>query len=186
MLDEQNNATSYLDLEDEDIAVTNILEKYKLSNQHDSSFLFDIDDDYKQLMQYIAKLYIKNETLPAEISHELNNNINFRKFLIKAIKQKLQNIFFDKRTVVFKEIVVIINLLSFGKDYKIFENYISYNTDNLSELFRDYETKLEENKNNDEHFEILFSHYTLLIETVNVLCKVNSTDVQRKKYKCNT
>ncbi|PHO12869.1 hypothetical protein CPG38_05090 [Malaciobacter marinus] len=181
MLDEQNNATSYLDLEDEDIAVTNILEKYKLSNQHDSSFLFDIDDDYKQLMQYIAKLYIKNETLPAEISHELNNNINFRKFLIKAIKQKLQNIFFDKRTVVFKEIVIIINLLSFGKDYKIFENYISYNINNLSELFRDYEAKLEENKDNKEQFEVLFSHYTLLIETVNVLCKVNSTDVQRKK-----
>lgn len=181
MLDKHSNATSYLDLEDEDIAVTNILNKYKLSNQENNSFLFNIDDDYKLLMNYICELYIKDEKLPADIYEQLNYNINFRKFLIKALKQKLDNIFFDKKTVVFKEIVTIINLLSFGENYKIFENYISYNTENLSSLFRDYETKLEEFQDKTTHFELLFSHYTLLIETVNVLCKVNSNDVQRKR-----
>lgn len=97
MLDKHSNATSYLDLEDEDIAVTNILNKYKLSNQENNSFLFNIDDDYKLLMNYICELYIKDEKLPADIYEQLNYNINFRKFLIKALKQKLDNIFFDKK-----------------------------------------------------------------------------------------
>ncbi|RXI45037.1 hypothetical protein CRU99_04440, partial [Malaciobacter mytili] len=179
MLDDYN-ATAYLDLEEEDIAVTNIITKYKISSKN-NSFLFDVEDDYKSLINYIGELFIKNQTLPDDIKNQLLHNINFRSFLIKNIIIKIDNIFFDKKTIVFKEIVTIINLLSFGKNFNIFENYISYNLDNLSSLFREYEEKLEKNQNIKEEFELLFAHYTLLIEIINVLCKINSSDVQRKK-----
>lgn len=180
MLHEIKSATSYLDIEDEDIAVSNILNKYELNSENDS-FLFSIENDYKTLINYIGSLYIKDEPLPADINNELNNNINFRKYLIDNIKLKIDNIFYDKETLVLKEIVTIVNLLSFGKNYKIFVNYIDYNLDNLSSLFRDYENKLEESKDNEEQFELIFEHYTLLIETINVLCKINSNEVERKK-----
>ncbi|AXX91803.1 hypothetical protein CPU12_11410 [Malaciobacter molluscorum LMG 25693] len=180
MLNEIKNPTSYLDIEDEDITVSNIINKYELNSENDS-FLFSIENDYKTLIEYISNLYIKEETLPADINHELNYNINFKRYLIKNIKTRIDNIFYDKETFVFKEIVTIVNLLSFGKNYKIFENYINYNLENLSSLFRDYEEKLEENKEKEEEFNLIFEHYTLLIETINVLCKINSNEVERKK-----
>ncbi len=179
MLDEYNT-TAYLDLEQEDIAVTNIINKYKLSSQN-NSFLFNVEDDYKILIEYICKLFIKDKIIPDEIKNELLHNVHFRSFIIKNTKNKIDNIFFDKKTIVFKEIVSIINLLSFGENFNIFENYNSYSLDNLSSLFKKYKEKLEENQLNKEEFELLFSHYLLLIEIMNVLCKINSNDLQRKK-----
>ncbi|RXJ84883.1 hypothetical protein [Arcobacter sp. CECT 8985] len=180
MLNEIKNASSYLDIEEEDIVVSNILNKYEL-NSDNNSFLFSIENDYRTLINYVAKLYIKKEEIPADINEELNNNINLKKYLINNIKTRINDIFYDDKTIVFKEIVTITNLLSLGKDYEIFVNYIDYNLNNLSTLFRDYENRLESMKDDKENFDILFEHYSLLIESINVLCNINSVDIQRKK-----
>lgn len=176
---ENNSATSYLDLEDEDIAVTNLLNKYNLTVE--STYIYSLNDDYNALINYISELNIENQNIPKDIIYELNNNRNFKKFLLKAIQIKMQNILFDRRTIVFKEIVTIINLLSLGKNYQIFNSYNSYDIENLSKLFRYYEEELEKTQENIEEFDLLFEYYIILIESLNELCTINSMDVQRKK-----
>ncbi len=58
--------------------------------------------------------------------------------------KKMNNILSDSTTIIFKEIVTIVNLLSFGKRYDIFESYDYYNLEQLGNLFREYEKNLQE------------------------------------------
>lgn len=175
-----NDASSYLDVDAEDLVVTNILDKYKISTN--TTFLYNLNDDYQALIDYISQLYFDNEKIPDDIVHELNTNINFKTYLSIAIKEKMNNIILNNTTVIFKELVTIVNLLSFGKKFNIFESYNFYNLENLGNLFREFEEKLQDLRKNDEKdFLTTFNHYTILIEVVNELCTINSTDILRKK-----
>lgn len=179
---EENDASSYLDMENEDLVVTNLLNKYNIQISTQNSFLYNLNDDYKALIEFISELYFNEEEIPQDLQEQLNENIHFRKSLLTTVKDKMNNILWDNQTIIFKEIVTIVNLLSFGKDYKVFENYNFYNIDNLGNLFRDYEKKLIELKNTDhEKFSITFKHYVCLIEVINELCTINSIDLLRKK-----
>ena len=120
---ENSIATSFLDQDDEDIAITNLLNKYELSVDSSSSYLYSLRDDYNTLIDYISELYIEKQAIPEDIIEELDNNKNFRNFLLSAIQKKMKNILYDRKTIVFKEIVTIVNLLSFGQNFQIFESY---------------------------------------------------------------
>lgn len=178
---EENDASSYLDLEAEDLVVTNLLSKYEISTK--TTFLYNLNDDYQALIDYISELYVDNKEIPQDIKNELLNNLNFRAYLLVSIENKMNNILNDNNTVLFKEIVTIVNLLSHGKEFGIFESYDFYNLDNLGKLFREYEDRLTKlnTEIEDEDFEITFKQYVMLIETINELCIINSTDVLRKK-----
>lgn len=177
---EENDASNYLDVENEDLAVTNILDKYNIFT--DTTFLYNVNDDYHALMNYVSEQYIEEQTIPEDVIEELTSNINFKTYLLTAIQEKMTNILSDNTTIVFKEIVTIVNLLSFGKKFNIFESYNFYNLEELGLLFREFENKLQELKESDlNDFNITFNHYTILIEAINELCTINSTDVLRKK-----
>ena len=176
----QSNISSYLDMESEDLVVTNLLSKYNINSE--TSFMYNVNDDYKALIEFISQLYIDEKKIPEDIVVQLNENINFKASLILNIKDKMTNILADNTTIVFKEIVTIVNLLSFGKKFEVFENYNFYNLEELSALFREFEDRLKELKDLDERdFNITFEQYTILIEVINELCTINATDVQRKK-----
>lgn len=176
----QSDASDYLDMEFEDLAITNILNKYEIKTNN--SFLYNLSEDYKALIDYISDLYIEEEPIPEDIIKELKTNLNFKAYLLNNIKDRMQNILMDNSTIVFKEVVTIVNLLSFGKSFHIFESYNFYNFDQLGLLFRDYEEELKElNASNKEDFNLTFGLYVILIELINELCTINSTDVLRKK-----
>lgn len=177
---EENNASSYLDVESEDLMVQNLLNKYNITTQN--SFLYNLYDDYKALIDYISDLYIQNKPIPEDICQELISNLNFKSYLLLFVKEKMLNILSNSTTIIFKEMVTIVNLLSFGKKFQIFESYNFYNLEQLGLLFRDFEEKLKALKEkNEKDFLITFNQYTILIEIVNELCIINSTDVLRKK-----
>lgn len=177
---EEHDASNYLDVEHEDLVVTNILDKYKISTK--TTFLYNVNDDYHALMNYVSEQYIDEKDIPEDIVEQINSNLNFKTYLLTAIQEKMNNIIADNTTIIFKEIVTIVNLLSFGKKFEIFESYNFYNLEKLGLLFREFEDKLKElKKANERDFLITFNHYTILIETVNELCTINSTDVLRKK-----
>lgn len=179
---DEDDATSYLDLDHEDLVISDLLNKYNISISTQSAFIYNINDDYNSLTNYLADLYVNEEEIPSDIQEEITNNIHYRKFLISNLEKRMKNILSDNSTIIFKEIVTIVNILSFGKDYKIFESYDFYNLEQLAQLFRDYEKKLIELKQlNEENFILTFKHYTTLIEVLNELCAINSTDVLRKK-----
>lgn len=177
---EENDASNYLDVESEDLIVTSLLNKYNITTQ--ASFLYNLNDDYSALVNYISELYIEEKPIPSDIIDELTSNLNFKAYLLLSIKEKMSNILSDNTTVVFKEIVTITNLLSFGKKFEIFESYNFYNLEQLGLLFRDFEENLKELSQKDEKdFLITFDLYTIFIEIINELCTINSTDVLRKK-----
>lgn len=177
---EENNASNYLDVDNEDLVVTNLLQKFNINSE--TSFLYNLNDDYRALTNYISELYVNNKDIPKEIIHQLNHNLNFKAYLLILIKEKMNSILTNNTTIIFKEIVTITNLLSFGKNFQIFENYNFYNLENLTFLFREFEKKLQEKKEvNEEDFLLTFNQYVVLIEVVNELCIINSTDVLRKK-----
>ena len=177
---EENDASNFLDVENEDLVVTNLLNKFDI--QTETSFLYNLNDDYKALIDYISELYIDEKEIPQEIIYELNNNLNFKAYLLIDIKEKMNNILSDNSTIIFKETITIVNLLSFGKKFNIFENYNFYNLENLALLFREFEEKLLKLKEaNEKDFTITFNQYIILIEVINELCVINSTDVLRKK-----
>lgn len=176
----QNDVSDYLDIDIKDFVITNILNKYNIKIS--SSFLYNLNDDYDSLTNYISDLYIKNEVIPEDISIELVQNINYKKYLLSNIKDRMNNILIDNTTIIFKEIITIVNLLSMGRTFNIFESYDFYNMEQLGLLFREYEIKLQElNETDEENFNLTFELYVILIEVINELCMINSTDILRKK-----
>lgn len=175
----EKDITNYLDIEYEDFVVTELLSKYEIETK--SSFLYNQNDDYRALIEYISNLYIDEKDIPSDIISELQSNLYFKAFLIVVVNEKMNNILFDNTTIIFKEIVTIVNLLSFGNKYKIFESYNYYNLEELGNLFREYERRLKEIETDTNDFQITFGQYVTLIEAINELCMINSTDVLRKK-----
>ena len=153
---EENDASNYLDMENEDLVVTNLLHKYNISISTQNSFLYNLNDDYKALIDFVCDLYLDEQEIPQDIQFELENNTHFKTYLLSVIKDKMNNILCDNSTIVFKEIVTVVNLLSFGKSYNIFENYNFYNLEKLGELFREYEKKLIDLK--EQKTARLFNH----------------------------
>ncbi len=179
----QNDVSEYLDMETEDLVISNILSKYNIQLNVNSSFLYDMKDNYKALIEYICELYLEEKDIPEDIKEQIIYNNDFRAFIYDDVKRRMNNIIIDNSTVMFKQLVLIVDLLSFGKNYEVFENYNFYNFENLNNLFRDYEEKLSEHMQDNDlaMFEITFKHYVILIEMLNELCTINSTDLLRKK-----
>ncbi|WP_321314601.1 hypothetical protein [Halarcobacter sp.] len=179
-IQEENEFLGLLDTSSEDLNIINLIEKYNIKTE--DSFLYSATDDYKALIDYVCELYFEQKSIPLDIIEEILNNKNLKSVIILVIEEKMNNILYDSTTIVFKEIVTIVDLLSLGNNFNIFENYNTYNLDNLSSLFRTYEERLKELEDTDQlDFDITFKQYTMLIETINQVCSINSMDVIRKK-----
>ncbi|MGA1941011.1 hypothetical protein [Arcobacter sp. YIC-310] len=174
-----NDASYYLDMDNEDLVVENLLNKYNIQTNTNKSFMYNINDDYNALIEYISKLFLDEKDIPLDIKDEINNNIHFKAYLTNHIQNRLEEILNNSSIVFFKEIVILLNLLSFGKDYKLFKSYNVFDLDNLASLFRKYEDTIQKQKEN--HFETSFLQYQLLLECLNKICTLNSNDIYRKK-----
>lgn len=179
-LDNDNELADFLDTENDDLIIQNLLKKYNLKES--DSFLYDTSNNYAVIIDFIIDLYLSNQDIPEDIQGEITNNIHFQAFLLETVKSRMQNIIQDKSTKVYREIVIVIHLLSFGKNYEIFENYNYYNFENISTLFRDYEERLSlAQELSQSEFKLIFDYYLTLIEVFNEICMINSIDIQRKK-----
>lgn len=131
-IQEENEFLGLLDTSSEDLNIINLIEKYNIKTE--DSFLYSATDDYKALIDYVCELYFEQKSIPLDIIEEILNNKNLKSVIILVIEEKMNNILYDSTTIVFKEIVTIVDLLSLGNNFNIFENYNTYNLDNLSSL----------------------------------------------------
>ena len=177
---QEKDILNFIEEDGEDIKISELLTKYNISVSN--SIIYNLQDDYRALVDYIAELYFKDKPIPDDITNELITNLRFKSYIIYNLEKRINDIIYDDSTILFKEISTVIDILSFGKKFFIFNSYNSYNLENLSALFKEYEERLknlyETNKND---FEIAFKHYTILIEVINELCSINSLDIIRKK-----
>lgn len=138
--------------------------------------------NYLLLINFIERKYYFNKELPLDIVYIIQNDLNFKEFILNHNKRRLTKLFTSDSAIFFKEIITIINFLSNGRRYNIFTSYDKYDFYEISRLYRDYEKILREYKEtNSELFDITFKLYTQLFKTYNQLCAINYLDMHRKE-----
>lgn len=137
---------------------------------------------YLAFINYINNLYYVNGMIPSDVKHVIQTNTAFKEYLLNNVSKRLDGLTKNGSAIFFKEIVSVVNLLSLGERFHVFQNYNVYDFDEIAKLFRFYEDILRDQFLGDkEDFESTFSCYTKLIQAYNKLCVINSTDLQRRK-----
>ena len=160
--------------------INEIINKYAIV-ENNNFLLNSKENNYLFLSNHIINLYYLNQLIPDDIKEALAFDVEFKVYLVNDLSRRLNNLISNNAILFFKEIGNIINLLSLGNCYRIFETYSQYNLDEVSRLFRDYEAFLKDLDPQSELFEFSFNCYVILIEAFTQLCIINSTDIQRKK-----
>jgi len=163
-----------------DSKINEIINKYSIV-ENNNLLINSRENNYLFLSNHIVNLYYLNQLIPEDIKEALTFDVEFKVYLVNDLSRRLNLLISNNATLFFKEIGNIINLLSLGNYYKIFESYSKYNLDEASKLFRDYESFLKDLDPDSELFDFSFNCYIILIEAFTQLCIINSTDIQRKK-----
>ncbi|WP_428026508.1 diguanylate cyclase domain-containing protein [Arcobacter sp.] len=185
MNEDFNNSTFSLSTKEEfenleDTEICKIIEKYKIIKT-DDKLLSSAETNYVTIIEYLDSLYYLKKDIPEDLAQIITNHIFFNKYLVLFIGKKLDNILKNGSALFFKDINSIINLLSRAKNYKIFKDYNTFNYDEVQNLFREYESSLQNNINNEELFDAIFDCYTSLLKVYTKLCLINSIDIKRKQ-----
>jgi hypothetical protein len=158
-----------------------ILEKYNIL-ENDNQLIGSIEKNVLYTINYIETLSTKKEKIPNDLENLFLNNIAFKEQINLYIENKLLNITKKDSIYFFKDINIMLHILSIGTQEKIIESYNSYNYDSLSNLFRFYEAKLKYLFLNDKKlFSITFDSYIVLLRTITQLCSFISIDVVARK-----
>jgi hypothetical protein len=158
-----------------------ILEKYNIL-ENDNQLISSIEKNVLYTINFIETLSTKKEKIPDDLENLFLNNIAFKEQINFYIENKLLNITKKDSIYFFKDINIMLHILSIGTQEKIIESYNSYNYDSLSNLFRFYEAKLKYLFLNDKKlFSITFDSYIVLLRTITQLCSFISIDVVARK-----
>lgn len=165
----------------ENSQIVKVINKYNIITNSDK-LLESSENNYLAIINYIDSLYYLKNAIPEDLKDIIQKHIYFNIYLVQYIDKKIEFLLKNGSALFFKEIVSIINLLSQGNDYKIFENYNTYNYEEIKELFRSYENILSSIDTKDEEFfNAKFNCYTSLLKVYTKLCLINSIDIKRKQ-----
>ena len=170
-----------LNQQDDIRAINFIIEKYNIL-ENENQLISSTEKTYLYIINFILDIKNKKQLIEKDLEELFLNNIFLREKINLFLEKKLFLITKNDSNSFFKEISIIFEILSVGTNEKIFNSYSNYNFDNISNLFRYYESRLkflfQENK---ELFDLTFNSYTILLKTFTQLCTINSIDVIRKK-----
>uniref|UniRef100_UPI004047B74F hypothetical protein n=5 Tax=Aliarcobacter sp. TaxID=2321116 RepID=UPI004047B74F len=170
-----------LNQQDDIRAINFIIEKYNIL-ENENQLISSTEKTYLYIINFILDIKNKEQLLEKDLEELFLNNIFLREKINHFLEKKLFLITKNDSNSFFKEMSIIFEILSVGTNEKIFNSYSNYNFDNISNLFRYYESRLkflfQENK---ELFDLTFNSYTILLKTFTQLCTINSIDIIRKK-----
>jgi hypothetical protein len=158
-----------------------ILEKYNIL-ENDNQLISSFEKNVLYIINYIEVLFIKRVPIPEDIEDLFLNNPSLKENINLFIEKKLLNLTKKDSLYFFKDINIMLHILSIGTNEKIIESYNNYNFDSTSNLFRFYENRLKELfLTNKELFSLSFDSYIILLRTITQLCNFNSIDEIAKK-----
>ena len=158
-----------------------VLEKYNIL-ENDNQLIGSIQKDVLFTISYIEKLSIKKEKIPTDLENLFLNNYTFKEQINFFMEKKLSNLIENDSIYFFKDLNIMLHILSIGTNEKIIESYSNYNFDALCNLFRFYEDRLKElSSNNQKLFDLTFNSHIILLRTITQLCSFNSIDIVAKK-----
>ncbi|PLY06020.1 MAG: hypothetical protein C0625_10895 [Arcobacter sp.] len=178
---ENLDADKLLPIDNDTFEISALLEAYELQN--DSSILNTIESQYNTITKFIVGLYLENQNLPNDLKNLIQNSYNYKLFLINDIKRRMKEIVLVNSTHLFKEIYIILNLLSNGNKYDILTDQNMFSIEAIKFLLNDYEDNVCEQfiKNDIQTFELTFKYYLAVLEVLNEICVINALDIQRRK-----
>lgn len=164
-----------------DNEVVSVIKKYKIITTEDK--LLDCNENnYLSIMNYLEELYYLKKDIPDDLKHIIKYNVYYNNYLIGYINKKLEYILKSASALFFKEINSILNLLSRGEKFNIFQDYNTFNYNEINRMFREYEKDINKARTNDKKlFNTIFICYTTLLKVFNKLCLINSIDIKRKQ-----
>ena len=158
-----------------------IVEKYNIL-ENENQLIGSTDKTFLYLINYLISLNEKNEHIPKDIENLFFENIFLKEQINTFLKKSLDNITKNDSTNFFKEITVILFVLSLGTNEKVLNSNFDYDYEAISRLFRFYESLLKKLfQINSELFDLTFDSYTILLKTFIQLCKINSIDIMKIK-----
>lgn len=158
-----------------------ILEKYNIL-ENDNQLISSFEKNILYIINYIESLFIKKESIPSDLEDLFLNNSSLKENINLYIEKKLLNITKKDSIYFFKDINIMLHILSIGTNQKILESYNDYNFDSVSNLFRFYENRLKQLfLTNKELFSLSFDSYIILLRTITQLCNFNSIDEIAKR-----
>ncbi len=179
----------FKDLDDNDVLpmnndtfeITNIIEEYSIPI--DLNLLNSDESKYIALTKFINSFYLQNKELPENLKNLLKYSHNYRIFLLDDIKTRMENIVSKDSIYIFKEIYIILNLLSVGNKYELLEKQNIFSIKNLHLMLTDYENSISEQfiKKDMLSFKLTFRFYLILLEVLNEVCMINSLHIRRRK-----
>ncbi|QKF65769.1 hypothetical protein AVENP_0189 [Arcobacter venerupis] len=158
-----------------------ILEKYNIL-ENDNQLISSFEKNILYIINYIESLFIKKESIPSDLEDLFLNNSSLKENINLYIEKKLLNLTKKDSIYFFKDINIMLHILSIGTNQKILESYNDYNFDSVSNLFRFYENRLKQLfLTNKELFSLSFDSYIILLRTITQLCNFNSIDEIAKR-----
>ena len=161
--------------------VTLIAEKYNIL-ENENQLIGSTDKTFLYLINYIITLNEKQKEIPKDLEYLFLENIFLKEQINSFLEKNLENITKNDSTNFFKEITLILSVLSIGTKEKVLNSDFDYNYDSISKLFRFYESLLKNLfQRNTKLFNLTFDSYTILLKTFIQLCKINSIDIMKIK-----
>ncbi|WP_072682777.1 hypothetical protein [Arcobacter sp. LA11] len=178
---ENINSNALFPIDNDTFEITNLIKAYEL--EVDSSIINTIDIQYETVLNFIIGLYLENQVLPSDLRELVKNSYNYKIFLLENIKNRMKNIIKENSVHLFKEIFIILNLLSNGNKYSLLTDENMFSIEELHLFLNDYEDIVCEQfiKNDKQNFDLSFKYYLALLEVLNEICVINSLDIQRRK-----
>lgn len=158
-----------------------IVEKYNIL-ENDNQLIGSIEKNVLFTINYIENLSLKKEKIPKDLEDLFTKNYSFKEEIHLFMEKKLLNLGKNDSIYFFKDLNIMLHILSIGTNEKIIESYNNYNLDSLANLFRFYENKLKNLFLSDKKlFNLTFDSYIILLRTITQLCSFNSIDIIAKK-----
>jgi hypothetical protein len=111
---ENLDTNNLLPIDNDNFEVQNLLKIYNL--EEEGSLVNTIDAQYSIVTSFISKIYLENKDLPDDLKDFIKNSYNYRIYLLKDIETRMKDIITKTSVNIFKEIYILLNLLSNGKN----------------------------------------------------------------------
>lgn len=178
---ENINTSNLLPLDNDSFEVRALIDKYAIDDNE--TILNTVESQYTVITQYIANLYLEEKSLPSDLKEFIKDSYNYKIFLLSNIKDRIKSIVNETSVHLFKEMFIILNLLSNGNRYELLSDDNTFSIESLQIMLKDYEDNICELyiKKDIQNFELSFKFYITVLEVLNQNCVINSIDIRRRK-----
>lgn len=178
---ENLDTNNLLPIDNDTFEVSNLIKTYDLEEK--TEILNTIENQYMIIIDFVSGLFLEKQVLPEDLKEFIQGSYNFKIFLLKNIEERMKSIITKSSVNIFKEIYILLNLLSNGNSYEVLDNNNRFEIKSLKKLLIDYENNISEQflKNDKLNFELSFSYYVTLLELLNEISIINAVDIQRRK-----